>query len=206
MSVRTTVKAIEDIMRKDVGIDGDAQRLSQMAWMFFLKIIDDQDQELELLRDDYSSPIPPDLQWRAWAADPEGLTGEALLAFVNDRLFPRLKALPTVASARHRLVQGVLEDAYNDMKSGQLMRQVLNLISTIDFNNLADRQYFGDIYEQMLADLQPAGNAGKLRRRAPSPPSWCSRSIRSPARSGSTQPAARAAFSPAPSATCAPDM
>ncbi|WP_194744497.1 class I SAM-dependent DNA methyltransferase [Thermaurantiacus tibetensis] len=161
MSVRTTVKAIQDIMRKDVGVDGDAQRLSQMAWMFFLKIIDDQDQELELLRDDYSSPIPPDLQWRAWAADPEGLTGEALLAFVNDRLFPRLKALPTVASARHRLVQGVFEDAYNYMKSGQLMRQVLNRISAIDFNNLADRQHFGDIYEQLLADLQSAGNAGE---------------------------------------------
>lgn len=161
MSVRTTVKAIQDIMRKDVGVDGDAQRLSQMAWMFFLKIIDDQDQELELLRDGYTSPIPPDLQRRAWAADPEGLTGEALLAFVNDRLFPRLKALPTIASARHRLVQGVFEDAYNYMKSGQLMRQVLNRISAIDFNNLADRQHFGDIYEQLLADLQSAGNAGE---------------------------------------------
>ena len=161
MSVRTTVKAIQDIMRKDVGVDGDAQRLSQMAWMFFLKIIDDQDQELELLKDGYTSPIPPELQWRNWAADPEGLTGEALLTFVNDRLFPRLKALPTIASARHRLVQGVFEDAYNYMKSGQLMRQVLNRISAIDFYNLADRQHFGDIYEQLLQDLQSAGNAGE---------------------------------------------
>jgi type I restriction enzyme M protein len=161
MSVRTTVKAIQDIMRKDVGVDGDAQRLGQMAWMFFLKIIDDQDQELELLRDGYTSPIPPEYQWRHWAADPEGLTGEALLAFVNDRLFPRLKSLPTIASARHRLVQGVFEDAYNYMKSGQLMRQVLNRISAIDFNNLVDRQHFGDIYEQLLQDLQSAGNAGE---------------------------------------------
>jgi type I restriction enzyme M protein len=161
MSVRTLVKSIQDIMRKDAGVDGDAQRVSQLAWMFFLKIIDDQDQELELLNPGYSSPIPAEFQWRAWAADPEGITGEALLAFVNDRLFPKLKILPTIASPRHRLVQGVFEDAFNYMKSGQLMRQVINRINGIDFNNLADRQHFGDIYEQLLNDLQSAGNAGE---------------------------------------------
>jgi type I restriction enzyme M protein len=161
MSVRTLVKSIQDIMRKDAGVDGDAQRVSQLAWMFFLKIIDDQDQELELLNPGYTSPIPAEYQWREWAADPEGITGEALLAFVNDRLFPKLKILPTIASPRHRLVQGVFEDAYNYMKSGQLMRQVINRISGIDFNNLADRQHFGDIYEQLLNDLQSAGNAGE---------------------------------------------
>ena len=161
MSVRTLVKSIQDIMRKDAGVDGDAQRVSQLAWMFFLKIIDDQDQELELLNPGYTSPIPAEYQWRTWAADPEGITGEALLAFVNDRLFPKLKILPTIASPRHRLVQGVFEDAFNYMKSGQLMRQVINRINGIDFNNLADRQHFGDIYEQLLNDLQSAGNAGE---------------------------------------------
>src|SRR5512144_2453484 len=94
MSVRTTVKSIQDIMRQDVGVDGDAQRISQLCWMFFLKIIDDQDQQLELLHDGYRSPIPKKLQWRAWAADPEGLTGEKLLDFINDELFPALKELP----------------------------------------------------------------------------------------------------------------
>src|SRR5512138_3515257 len=94
MNVRTTVKAIQDIMRQDVGVDGDAQRISQLCWMFFLKIIDDQDQELELLSTGYRSPIPPALQWRAWAADPEGITGDELLTFVNTRLFPELKNLP----------------------------------------------------------------------------------------------------------------
>ena len=84
MSVRTVVKSIQDIMRQDTGVDGDAQRISQLCWMFFLKIIDDQDQELELLTPGYRSPIPAKLQWRAWAADPEGITGDALLAFVND--------------------------------------------------------------------------------------------------------------------------
>ncbi len=94
MSVRTLVKSIQDIMRKDVGVDGDAQRVSQLCWMFFLKIIDDQDEELELLRSDYRSPIPDELRWSGWAADPEGATGETLIDFVNDTLFPRLKALP----------------------------------------------------------------------------------------------------------------
>ena len=80
-------------MRQDVGVDGDAQRISQLCWMFFLKIIDDQDQELELTKDGYRSPIPKKFQWRTWAADPEGITGEALLDFVNDELFPALKEL-----------------------------------------------------------------------------------------------------------------
>src|SRR5947208_9678120 len=95
MSVRTTVKSIQDIMRKDAGVDGDAQRLSQLCWMFFLKIIDDQDQELELLNPGYRSPIPEKLQWRTWAANPEGITGDELLTFVNAELFPALKELPS---------------------------------------------------------------------------------------------------------------
>ena len=163
MSVRNTVKAIQDVMRQDACVDGDAQRLSQLCWMFFLKIIDDQDQALELLHDGYLSPIPPRLQWRRWAADPEGLTGEALLDFVNGDLFPTLKNLPARGpwANRARVVRGVFEDAYNYMKSGQLMRQVVNRISAVDFNDLADRRHFGEIYEQLLNDLQSAGNAGE---------------------------------------------
>jgi type I restriction enzyme M protein len=160
MSVRTLVKSIQDIMRQDHGVDGDAQRISQLCWMFFLKIIDDQDQELELLRDNYRSPIPARLQWRAWAADPEGITGDALLEFINGDLFPTLKGLAP-RTPRARTVRDVFEDAYNYMKSGQLMRQVVNKINGIDFNNLTERQHFGDIYEQILNDLQSAGNAGE---------------------------------------------
>ncbi|MGJ0509185.1 MAG: N-6 DNA methylase [Methylocystis sp.] len=163
MSARTVVKSIQDIMRQDVGVDGDAQRLSQLCWMFFLKIIDDQDRQLEVMQDDYRSPIPEALQWRTWAADPEGITGEAMLTFVNTELFPRLKELPTTGANanRARVVRSVFEDAYNYMKSGQLMRQVINKISGVDFNNLAERKHFGDIYEQLLNDLQSAGNAGE---------------------------------------------
>lgn len=160
MSVRTLVKSIQDIMRQDTGVDGDAQRISQLTWMFFLKIIDDQDQELELLKSGYRSPIPARLQWRSWAADPEGITGEDLLTFINGDLFPLLKILaPT--TPRARTVRDVFEDAYNYMKSGQLMRQVVNRINGVDFNNLTERQHFGDIYEQILNDLQSAGNAGE---------------------------------------------
>ena len=163
MSVRTLVKSIQNIMRQDTGVDGDAQRISQLCWMFFLKIIDDQDRELELMQPGYVSPIPTRYQWRAWAADPEGITGEDLLAFINDDLFPSLKALRMTgrAGTRRRVVRDVFEDAYNYMKSGQLMRQVVNKITEVDFNNLSERQHFGDIYEQILNDLQSAGNAGE---------------------------------------------
>ena len=163
MSVRNVVKSIQDIMRQDVGVDGDAQRISQLCWMFFLKILDDQDQELELLKADYQSPIPEKFQWRNWAADPEGITGDELFNFVNSELFPTFKELPLSGAPgdRRRVVREVFEDAYNYMKSGQLMRQVINKINQVDFNDLAERKHFGDIYEQILNDLQSAGNAGE---------------------------------------------
>jgi type I restriction enzyme M protein len=163
MSVRTTVKAIQDIMRQDAGVDGDAQRISQLCWMFFLKILDDQDAQLELMETSYSSPLPNELRWGTWAADPEGMTGDDLLKFINDNLFPQLKVLPLSGPQAHRqrVVRAVFEDAYNYMKSGQLLRQVINKIDEVDFNNLADRQHFGDVYEQLLNDLQSAGNAGE---------------------------------------------
>jgi type I restriction enzyme M protein len=163
MSVRTTVKSIQDLMRQDTGVDGDAQRISQLCWMFFLKIIDDQDIDLELAEDAYRSPIPVRLQWRNWAADPEGLTGDALLEFTNHELFPALKKLqPTGQKGdRRRVVRDVFEDAYNYIKSGHLMRQVVNRINGVDFNDLTERRHFGEIYEQILNDLQSAGNAGE---------------------------------------------
>lgn len=163
MSVRNLVKSIQDIMRQDSGVDGDAQRISQLCWMFFLKIIDDQDQELALVNPGYRSPIPANLRWQAWAADPEGITGDTLLEFINGELFPTLKKLIPMGGAgdRRRIVSDVFEDAYNYMKSGYLIRQVVNAINGVDFNSLADRQHFGDIYEQILNDLQSAGNAGE---------------------------------------------
>jgi type I restriction enzyme M protein len=163
MSVSNSIKTIQNIMRKDAGVDGDAQRIGQLCWMFFLKILDDQDQELELLRSDYTSPVPAEFQWRNWAADPEGITGETLLNFINGELFPKLKELPIEGAnaARRRVVRSVFEDALNYMKSGQLIRQVINKVSEIDFNDLSQRSHFGEVYEQILNDLQNAGNAGE---------------------------------------------
>lgn len=164
MSVSTTIKSIQDIMRKDAGVDGDAQRIGQLVWMFFLKIFDDQEQELELLSEDYTSPIPEKLRWRNWAADAEGITGDELLDFINNELFKTLKELELNAGTNGRglVVRSVFEDAYNYMKNGTLIRQVVNKINDIDFNRSSDRHTFGDIYEQILKDLQSAGNAGEF--------------------------------------------
>jgi type I restriction enzyme M protein len=121
MSLTTTIKTIQDIMRKDAGVDGDAQRIGQLGWMLFLKIFDDQEQELELTYDDYESPIPEDLRWRNWAADPEGITGDGLLDFVNNDLFPTLKDLSATSrghTERGLVVQAAFEDAFNYMKTG----------------------------------------------------------------------------------------
>ncbi|HAI30760.1 MULTISPECIES: class I SAM-dependent DNA methyltransferase [Thalassospira] len=163
-NVSGIIKSIQDIMRKDVGVDGDAQRISQLVWMFFLKILDDREEELELLDDDFTSPMPENLRWCNWAKDAEGITGDALLDFVNNELFPKLKELPSTGAEGQRatVIKNVFEDAYNYMKSGTLMRQVINKINEIDFNASDDRHTFGDIYEQILKDLQSAGNAGEF--------------------------------------------
>jgi type I restriction enzyme M protein len=160
----TFIKSVQDIMRQDAGVDGDAQRISQLTWLLFLKIFDDQETELELMRDAYRSPLPDRLRWRNWAADPEGITGDELLAFVNADLFPSLKALNAdlQRNARGFVAREVFSDAYNYMKSGQLLRQVINRINEIDFNNRADRHLFNDLYERILKDLQSAGNAGEF--------------------------------------------
>lgn len=141
MALSTTIKSIQDIMRKDVGVDGDAQRIGQLVWLLFLKIWDDREQELEMLEDHFRSPLidvtwveegetrtAVDLRWSAWAADPEGDTGDKLLAFVNNILFPALKGMEVGSLAkdarmlRRHLVRGVFEDAYQYMKSGILLR------------------------------------------------------------------------------------
>lgn len=164
-NVSGIIKSIQDIMRKDVGVDGDAQRISQLVWMFFLKIFDDREAELELLEDDYHSPLPEHLRWRNWAADKEGITGDVLADFVNLQLFPTLKEKLNIQGPqglRAQVVRNVFEDAYNYMKSGTLLRQVINKICEINFNTKSDRHTFGSIYEQILKDLQSAGNAGEF--------------------------------------------
>lgn len=164
MPIGTLIKTIQDIMRKDVGVDGDAQRISQVVWLLFLKIFDDKEQEWKLTQKAYKSPLQTRFQWSNWAADPEGITGEELIDFVNNDLFPALKKLATTAGVNEqgKVVGSVFEDAYNYMKSGTLLRQVINTIQQdVDFNSSSDRHLFNDIYEKILSDLQSAGNAGE---------------------------------------------
>jgi len=171
MSLSNTIKSIQDIMRQDAGVDGDAQRLGQLAWMLFLKIYSDLELETELSDTKYTSPTPKHLRWEAWAdADVLGkdaLTGEKLIDFINNKLFPQLKELdlsPFSGQARERgaLLISVFDDAYNYMKTGTLLRQVINKINQdIDYNSVETRHLFGDIYEQILRDLQAAGNSGE---------------------------------------------
>ncbi|MBD2605600.1 SAM-dependent DNA methyltransferase [Scytonema hofmannii FACHB-248] len=162
MSISTTIKTIQDIMRKDAGVDGDAQRINQLVWMIFLKVFDAREEEYELLEDNYQSPIPEGLRWRNWAADSEGITGDGLLDFVDNALFKTLKELRTTATdARGQMIGKVFEDAYNYMKNGTLIRQVINKLNEVDFNKKDQKKQFSEIYEKILKDLQSAGNAGE---------------------------------------------
>lgn len=150
-------------MRQDKGLNGDAQRIEQLGWMIFLKIFDDKDIEMELLSEDYISPIPSELQWRNFAIDDEGMTGDELLEFINNKLFAELKTLPSAATnKRALLIKEVFEGNNNYMKSGTLLRQVINKLNEIDFNSSDDKHLFGDIYETILKELQSAGNSGEF--------------------------------------------
>ncbi|EHD2902203.1 SAM-dependent DNA methyltransferase [Escherichia coli] len=164
MSISSVIKSLQDIMRKDAGVDGDAQRLGQLSWLLFLKIFDAQEEALELEQDNYQYPIPQRYLWRSWAANAQGITGDSLLEFVNDDLFPALKNLtaPIDKNPRGYVVKQAFSDAYNYMKNGTLLRQVINKLNEIDFTSASERHLFGDIYEQILKDLQSAGNAGEF--------------------------------------------
>jgi len=162
-NIGNIIKTLQNIMRKDQGVSGDAQRIEQLGWLITLKIIDDKDTELELIQNNYKSPIPEMLQWRNWAADSEGMTGDALKEFIDQKLFPGLKNLD-VSSGNKRalLIREIFEGTNNYMKNGTIIRQVLNQLNEIDFNVSEDRHLFGDIYETILKDLQSAGNYGEF--------------------------------------------
>jgi len=163
MTLVSVIKSVQDIMRQDAGVDGDAQRISQLVWMLFLKVFDAKEQEWELMYDNYQPIIPQGLRWRDWADDDEGITGDELLDFVNNKLFKELKEmeLDEDSDPKAFIVRAVFEDSYNYMKSGTLMRQVINKLNEIDFTTQKDRHLFNDIYESILRDLQSAGNAGE---------------------------------------------
>lgn len=155
------IKSIRNDMREDRGVSGDGQRIEQLAWMLFLKIFDDKDKELELIDGKYRSPIPEKFKWRNWAANDEGMTGDELLNFVDQHLFPALKELPAL-DPRAYMVREVFEGNNNYMKSGINIRKVLNRLNEIDFNKATERHLFGELYETILKELQNAGDYGEF--------------------------------------------
>lgn len=161
------VKRLRDIMRNDAGINGDAQRIEQIAWMLFLKVYDAKEQDWEFGEENYQSIIPEECRWQNWAQDDKSgtaLTGDKLLNFVNNTLFPTLKNLQIDASTpiNKAIVQTTFADANNYMKDGILLRQVINVIDELDFNDYEESHAFGDIYESILKELQSAGSAGEF--------------------------------------------
>ena len=157
------VKSARKIMRQDTGTGSDELRILQLGWMLFLKVFSDKDKELELIDEDYISPIPDELHWDAWASDDEGITGDELLKFVDGKLFPTLADLDvSTGNKRALLVREVFDNNYNYMKSGIHLRQVINKLNEIDFNNSKDKQVFGQIYETFLGELQSAGTLGEF--------------------------------------------
>ncbi|MFC0015217.1 MULTISPECIES: class I SAM-dependent DNA methyltransferase [Allobacillus] len=167
MTIQNMIKRIQNIMRQDAGVDGDAQRIAQLVWMLFLKVYDSKEEFWEFAEDDYESIIPEECRWRNWAIDHkdgEALTGDDLSDFVDTVLFPTLKELEIdeLTEKRKAIVKYVFEDANNYMKSGTLLRQVINVLNEVDFTENDERHAFNDIYEKILKDLQSAGSAGEF--------------------------------------------
>lgn len=161
------VKRLRDIMRNDAGINGDAQRIEQIAWMLFLKVYDTKEQDWDLAEKDYKSIIPEECRWSNWAVDDKSgkaMTGDSLLEFVNNTLFPTLKKLDVTPDTpiKKSIVRTTFEDANNYMKDGVLLRQVINTIDELDLSDYEESHAFGEIYESILRELQSAGSSGEF--------------------------------------------
>lgn len=166
-SLSNFVKRIRDIMRNDAGINGDAQRIEQIAWMLFLKVYDSKEQDWEMDDDDYVSIIPDEFRWANWAHDDRSgkvATGDTLLDFVNNKLFPALKNITITNDTpiKKSIVKTTFEDANNYMKDGVLLRQVINVIDELDLGDYEESHAFGEIYESILKELQSAGSSGEF--------------------------------------------
>lgn len=163
MAISGFVKKIRDIMRLDAGINGDAQRIEQLVWILFLKVYDAKEENWEFDDENYESIIPEECRWRNWAGD-RSLTGDKLLDFVNNTLFPTLKELPVTADTpmKKAIVKTTFEDANNYMKGGVYLRQVIDVVNEIDLEDTSETHAFGDIYESILKELQSAGSSGEF--------------------------------------------
>lgn len=175
------VKRIRDIMWNDAGVNGDAQRIEQMAWILFLKVYDAKEQDWEFDDENYESIIPEACRWQNWAADDRSgsaMTGDKLLSFVNNTLFPVLKGndikdsngrilipglkVDSSTPIKKAIVQTTFADANQYMKDGVLLRQVINIIDDLDLTDYEESHAFGEIYESILRELQSAGSSGEF--------------------------------------------
>lgn len=169
-NIGSIISGIRNVMREDAGVNGDGQRLEQLSWLIFLKLLDANEAEYELDLDGYTSPIPEPLRWRSWAeaSDKDKLTGADLIAFIDNELFPTLRRLRAtdqpeeVARSIAETLRTLFSDVNNYMKNGVVLAKVINLLNQIDFNNQAERHLFNDIYEGMLRELQSAGSYGEF--------------------------------------------
>lgn len=167
MGIGNIVKRLNDVMWKDDGVAGDAQRLEQIVWILFLKVYDDKEKLWEFHDSNFKSILPEDLRWRNWAVDKKdgnALTGDELLSFVNEKLFPGIEKLDINENTpiSKAIVKYTFDDVNNYMKNGILLRQVINIIDEIKFTNSNEKHEFNEIYETMLKELQSAGNAGEF--------------------------------------------
>lgn len=167
MSINNLVKRLQDIMRNDAGVNGDAQRIEQLVWLLFLKVYDAKEELWEFENDDFESIIPEEYRWRNWAVDNKdgkALTGDSLLKFVNEKLFPTLKELviDETTPISKAIVKYAFEDSINYMKDGVLLRQVINVIDEVEFTEYEERHAFNDIYETILKDLQSQRASGEF--------------------------------------------
>ena len=162
-NISGTIKSIRDIFRKDPGLSGDAQRIEQLGWMIFLKLFDDKDKEKEILDTEYKSPIPSELQWRNWAENDEGMTGDELINFINNILFPKLKNLQVSENNRLSvIIRDIFDGTNNYMKSGTTFRQAINKLNQIDFNSSKEHHIFNTIYEEILQGLAAKKDTGEF--------------------------------------------
>jgi len=167
VGIGNIVKRLNDVMWKDDGVAGDAQRLEQIVWILFLKVYDDKEKLWEFHDSNFKSILPENLRWRNWAVDKKdgnALTGDELLAFVNEELFPGIEKLDINENTpiSKAIVKYTFDDVNNYMKNGILLRQVINIIDEIKFTNSNEKHEFNEIYETMLKELQSAGNAGEF--------------------------------------------
>lgn len=167
MSLSNFVKRIRNIMRNDAGINGDAQRIEQIAWMLFLKVYDEKEKDWEFNEEDYQSIIPESCRWSTWAHDDgsgDALTGDKLLDFVNNTLFPTLKSIEINPQTpiRKAVVRTTFDDANQYMKDGVLLRQVVNVIDELNLGDYEESHAFGEIYESILKEMQSAGSSGEF--------------------------------------------